>query len=85
MRLLHFLSSSLDIDEEFQEQLRIFVSHILDSNNIVVKHINGQPLTYRELVLLIKDYIAILNNVDLFKTESLITVSYEQNKMRGKI
>lgn len=43
-----------DIDSEFQEHLRTLVPRLLDPNNIVIKCINGQPITCRELVVYFK-------------------------------
>lgn len=42
------------INPEFQKHLRTLVPRLLDPNNIVVKCINGQPITCRELVVYFK-------------------------------
>jgi hypothetical protein len=44
----------IEISDDFKAQLHALVPHIFDPNNIVVKAINGQLVTCRELVVYIK-------------------------------
>jgi len=64
-----------DIDDEFLRHLRTLIPRILDSNNIVVKQINGQAVTCRELVVYFKAYIEIFHGEDLPEPKSMIAVS----------
>lgn len=38
------------INDDFKKHLRTLVPRLLDSNNLVLKSINGQPVTCRELL-----------------------------------
>ncbi|VDM82751.1 unnamed protein product [Strongylus vulgaris] len=45
-----FNGSLADIDQQFQDHLRMMVPAILDSNSLAMKEINGHKVTCRELV-----------------------------------
>lgn len=45
-----YLFILIDIEPEFQQQLRIMIPRILDSSNLAMKEINGHKVTCRELV-----------------------------------
>lgn len=66
----------LDINSDFQRHLRTLIPRLLDSNNIVVKSINGQPLTCRELIVYFKAYIDIFRGEELPEPKSMLSVIF---------
>lgn len=40
----------VDIEDDFKLHVKEFVSSVLSANNLIVKEINGSPITGRELV-----------------------------------
>ena len=63
---LEFLMSILEIRKEFKIQLGSLVPGLFDRKNLVVKCINGQPVTGRDLLLYIKVNCNCLNIIYLF-------------------
>ncbi|KAI1715571.1 atlastin-1 [Ditylenchus destructor] len=70
-----------DISSEFQKHLRTLVPKLLDSNNIVVKSINGQPVTCRELVVYFKAYTDIFHGEELPEPKSMLAATAEANNL----
>lgn len=50
------ISSCSEIKDEFKKNLQTLIPRLLDSNNLLVKSINGQPITCRELLVYFKVY-----------------------------
>lgn len=40
----------VDVQPEFQQQLRTLIPRLLDSSNLIVKDINGDKITCRQLL-----------------------------------
>lgn len=69
------------VNPEFQKHLRTLVPRLLDPNNIVVKCINGQPITCRELVVYFKAYIQIFQGENLPEPKSMLSATAEANNL----
>uniref|UniRef100_A0A0R3S0R0 GB1/RHD3-type G domain-containing protein n=1 Tax=Elaeophora elaphi TaxID=1147741 RepID=A0A0R3S0R0_9BILA len=70
-----------DIENEFQQQLRSFVPRLLDSNNLVLKQINGREITCRELVEYFRAYMTIFQGEDLPEPKSMLMATAEANNL----
>uniref|UniRef100_A0A915DDZ6 GB1/RHD3-type G domain-containing protein n=1 Tax=Ditylenchus dipsaci TaxID=166011 RepID=A0A915DDZ6_9BILA len=70
-----FMGELKNINEEFQQHLRTLVPRLLDANNVVVKCINGQPVTCRELVVYFKAYTEIFHGEDLPEPKSMLSAT----------
>ncbi|KAE9556250.1 hypothetical protein FO519_000589 [Halicephalobus sp. NKZ332] len=70
-----------EIEEDFQANLRVLVPRLLDSNNITVKCINGQPITCRELLEYFKMYIKIFHGEDMPQPKSMLEATAEANNL----
>ncbi|KAK3597413.1 hypothetical protein CHS0354_040147 [Potamilus streckersoni] len=70
-----------DIELDFKEQLRTFVPGLLSAENLVVKEINGQQITCRELVEYFKAYIKIYQGEELPEPKSMLQATAEANNL----
>ncbi|PAV64808.1 hypothetical protein WR25_01040 [Diploscapter pachys] len=75
----HFDGRMHDIEPSFQEMLRVLVPRLMDSSNLVMKEINGQKITCRELVEYFKAYIKIFQGQDLPEPKSMLLATAEAN------
>ncbi|KAK6749297.1 hypothetical protein RB195_001727 [Necator americanus] len=76
-----FTGSLADIEPEFQQQLRIMIPRLLDSNNLAMKEINGHKVTCRELVEYFKSYMKIFQGQDLPEPKSMLMATAEANNL----
>ena len=67
----------LGIHQEFKAQLGVLISRLFDPNNLVVKSINGQPVTCRELVVYFKAYSQIFQGEELPEPKSMLSVRFQ--------
>lgn len=70
-----------DIDAEFQQQLRSLIPRLLDAENLVLKKINGQEITCRELLEYFRVYINIFQGEDLPEPKSMLMATAEANNL----
>ncbi|VDN51828.1 unnamed protein product [Dracunculus medinensis] len=70
-----------DIEMEFQQQLRCLVPRLLDSSNLLMKKINGNEVTCRELVEYFKAYVTIFQGEDLPEPKSMLMATAEANNL----
>ena len=57
------------------------VPHVLDPSHLVVKEINGQKVTCRELVEYFKAYMKIFQGQDLPEPKSMLLATAEANNL----
>ncbi|VDM95599.1 unnamed protein product [Thelazia callipaeda] len=76
-----FHGQTNEIENEFLQQLRIFVPCLLNSGNMVLKQINGQEITCRELVEYFKAYVTIFQGEDLPEPKSMLMATAEANNL----
>lgn len=70
-----------DIDSAFVKQLQDFVPQLLAPKNLIVKSINGQKLTSRELVVYFKAYVKIYQGETLPEPVSALQATAEANNL----
>lgn len=61
-----FILFCIDIEMEFQQQLRCLVPRLLDSSNLLMKKINGNEVTCRELVEYFKVFHILFSSFFIF-------------------
>jgi len=69
------------IHQDFLIHLGTLVPRLFDPNSLVVKCINGQPVTCRELVVYFKAYSEIFQGEDLPEPKSMLTATSEANNL----
>ncbi|KAI1697357.1 atlastin-2 [Ditylenchus destructor] len=74
-----------DIQSDFLTHLRTMVTNLLDSNNIVVKCINGRSVTCRELVVYFKAYTEMFNGEELPEPKSMLAATAEANNLAAAV
>ncbi|KAH8868994.1 Atlastin-1 isoform 4 [Schistosoma japonicum] len=72
-----------DIDPNFIENLIALVPHLLAPVNLVVKKINGQEVTCRELFTYFKAYIKIYESDTLPEPRSMLEATAEANNLNA--
>ncbi|VDQ11167.1 unnamed protein product [Trichobilharzia regenti] len=72
-----------DIDPGFVENLIVLVPHLLAPVNLVVKKINGQEVTCRELFTYFKAYIKIYEGDTLPEPRSMLEATAEANNLNA--
>lgn len=72
-----------DIDPSFVENLIALVPHLLAPVNLVVKRINGQEVTCRELFTYFKAYIKIYESDTLPEPRSMLEATAEANNLNA--
>lgn len=65
----------LEIEAEFKKQLKNFVPRLLSPHGLVLKEVNGQRVTARELMEYFRAYINIFQGEDLPEPKSMLLVS----------
>ncbi|KAG8228439.1 hypothetical protein J437_LFUL003916 [Ladona fulva] len=70
-----------DLMADYQEQLKILVPLLLAPENLVLKQINGQYITAKELVQYFKSYIQIYKGDDLPEPKSMLEATAEANNL----
>uniref|UniRef100_A0A3Q2FKA3 Atlastin GTPase 1 n=1 Tax=Cyprinodon variegatus TaxID=28743 RepID=A0A3Q2FKA3_CYPVA len=73
--------SSLEIDGEFINNLKILIPWILSPRNIDVKEINGSKITCRGLLEYFKAYIKIYQGEELPHPKSMLQATAEANNL----
>lgn len=68
-----------DIDEDFLEQLQVFVPILLSPKNLVVKQIGGSDVTGRQLLEYFKVYINIFKGETMPEPKSMLEATAEAN------
>lgn len=71
----------LDIEFDFKKQLQVLVPLLLSSENLVLKEINGQKITARELLEYFKAYIKIYQGDELPEPKSMLQATAEANNL----
>ncbi|CAH8873877.1 unnamed protein product [Trichobilharzia szidati] len=72
-----------DIDPDFVENLIVLVPDLLAPVNLVVKKINGQEVTCRELFTYFKAYIKIYESDTLPEPRSMLEATAEANNLNA--
>jgi atlastin len=70
-----------DIDAEFKESLKDLAPMFLAPENLVVKEINGTPITCRGLVECFKSYMKIFKGKDLPEPKGMLQATAEANNL----
>lgn len=70
-----------DIDEGFKQQLQLLIPSLMAPENLVVKKINGMPVTCRGLVEYFKAYIKIYQGDELPEPKSMLLATAEANNL----
>nr|XP_037289386.1 atlastin-2-like [Rhipicephalus microplus] len=70
-----------DIEEEFQEKLRELVLSILAPENLLVKEINGRPLSCHDLLIFFKAHVDVFKGGDLPNPTSMLMASANATNM----
>lgn len=70
-----------DIDEGFKHQLEVLIPSLMSPENLVVKKINGLPITCRGLVEYFKAYIKIYQGDELPEPKSMLLATAEANNL----
>ena len=63
-----------DIEREFKEQLKVLIPLLLDSDNLIVKEINGSKVTCRDLM----EYFKVSHHVSIPGDNSVLLCNYQQ-------
>ncbi|XP_061166573.1 atlastin-2-like [Saccostrea echinata] len=77
----HFEGKLKDIENEFKEQLKVLIPLLLDSDNLVVKEINGTTVSARDLMEYFKAYIKIYQGEELPEPKSMLQATAEANNL----
>ncbi|XP_062577328.1 atlastin-2-like [Saccostrea cucullata] len=77
----HFEGKLKDIEHEFKEQLKVLIPLLLDSDNLVVKEINGTTVSARDLMEYFKAYIKIYQGEELPEPKSMLQATAEANNL----
>ncbi|KAL3218816.1 hypothetical protein MRX96_031353 [Rhipicephalus microplus] len=67
-----------DIEEEFREKLRELVLSILAPENLLVKEINGRPLSCHDLLIFFKAHVDVFKGGDLPNPTSMLMVRHSE-------
>ncbi|XP_037272409.2 atlastin-1-like isoform X2 [Rhipicephalus microplus] len=70
-----------DIEEEFREKLRELVLSILAPENLLVKEINGRPLSCHDLLIFFKAHVDVFKGGDLPNPTSMLMASANATNM----
>lgn len=70
-----------DIDEDFVQQLKLFVPSILAPENLVKKAINGKDVTCKELFEYIRAYVKVFGSNQLPEPKSILSATAEANNL----
>ncbi len=77
----HFDGRLKDIEPSFVEQLKDLVPSLLAPENLVVKSINGRPVTCRELLEYFRAYVTIYQGDSLPEPVSTLQATAEANNL----
>ncbi|GMR48211.1 hypothetical protein PMAYCL1PPCAC_18406, partial [Pristionchus mayeri] len=77
----NFEGKVVDIEPEFQQQLRTLVPRLLDPGNLLVKEVNGRKTTCRELVEYFKAYLKVFQGQDLPEPKNMLIATAEANNL----
>nr|CAD2201623.1 unnamed protein product [Meloidogyne enterolobii] len=69
------------ISADFKAQLHALVPHLFDRNNLVVKAINGQQITCRELSVYLNAYFEVFNGTELPEPKTILAATAEANNL----
>ncbi|CAK5087391.1 unnamed protein product [Meloidogyne enterolobii] len=72
---------NLAINADFKAQLHALVPHLFDRNNLVVKAINGQQITCRELSVYLNAYFEVFNGTELPEPKTILAATAEANNL----
>jgi atlastin len=70
-----------DIEDDFKVNVKEFVGSLLSANNLVLKEINGSPITGRELIEYFKAYMKIYQGNELPEPKSMLQATAEANNL----
>uniref|UniRef100_A0A914XQZ3 GB1/RHD3-type G domain-containing protein n=1 Tax=Plectus sambesii TaxID=2011161 RepID=A0A914XQZ3_9BILA len=70
-----------EIEAEFKQQLRTMVPRLLNGQSLVLKEINGQKVTCRELLEYFRAYIKIFQGEVLPEPKSMLMATAEANNL----
>ncbi|XP_052767341.1 atlastin-2-like isoform X2 [Mya arenaria] len=77
----HFDGRLRDIEKDFKDQLCTLIPLLLGADNLVIKEINGGPVTCRDLVEYFKAYIKIYQGEELPEPKSMLQATAEANNL----
>ncbi|GAB6021766.1 hypothetical protein CHUAL_004344 [Chamberlinius hualienensis] len=77
----HFDGRLIDIESDFKKQLKDLVPLLLAPENLVVKEINGNKISSRELLEYFKAYIKIYQGDELPEPKSMLQATAEANNL----
>ena len=66
----------IDIDEEFQKQLKELVPMLLSPKNLILKEIGGRKIKCKELLNYFKAYIEIYKGGELPEPKTMLEVNF---------
>ncbi len=75
----NFNGSLEEISKRFQEQLLYLIPSLLSSENLIVKRINGQPVTCGDLCEYLKIYTKIFGSGELPQPTNILAATAEAN------
>lgn len=70
-----------EIDQEFKENLKIFVPMLLAPENLVLKKINGEKVKVRDFVQYCRSYMQIYEGNELPEPKSMLVATAEANNL----
>lgn len=76
-----FVGKLRDIEENFQANVKQFIEDIFKPSHIVIKKINGNPITGKELVEYFKAYMKVYQGQDLPEPKSMLDATAEANNL----
>lgn len=77
----HFDGKLADIEDDFKIHVRDFVGSVLSPDNLIVKEINGSPITGRELVEYFKAYVKVYQGNELPEPKTMLQATAEANNL----
>uniref|UniRef100_A0A7E4ZT60 GB1/RHD3-type G domain-containing protein n=1 Tax=Panagrellus redivivus TaxID=6233 RepID=A0A7E4ZT60_PANRE len=77
----YFRGELNEIEEDFQANLKVLIPSLLDSNNLVVKTVNGLPITCRELLQYFKSYVDIFQGENMPEPKTMLQATAEANNL----
>jgi len=77
----NFKGTLKDIDEEFLEHLKEFMSMLLSPRRLVLKELGGKPVKAKEIVTYFKAYMEIFKGNTMPEPKSMLEVTIEVNNL----
>ncbi|CAD5123328.1 DgyrCDS11685 [Dimorphilus gyrociliatus] len=77
----HFDGRLQDIEKEFKDALKKFIPMVLSAENLVVKKIQGEAITAKQLLEYFKSYIKMYDSDELPEPKSMLQATAEANNL----